>query len=227
MLAQVRGPWDPALDAMWELPLGHRALERGLEDVDQWLTDAAPGRGRAGAIAAWVGGILALVVVQRGVEQRQVLPLLKGRGQATPLEPFPELYADLARRELVVHRYLRDWLARPTPASAHPLREWLGDYRRCLKAYLSAREDVLLPLVALRLSAAEWAGVRRAIARATPQAHRSLALGLVLRGSTPEQAASSLERLSGRERLFWYAIGRVRFRSTMDRLEGRGRGVRV
>lgn len=221
MLVQVRGPWDPALDAMWELPLGHRALERGLEEVDQWLpTDAPPEWERVAALGAWIGGILALAAIQRDVDVRQVLPLLRRRGRAVPPEPFHELYADLSGCESIVHRYLRDWLARPTPASLHPLREWLGEYRRCLKVCLAAREDVLLPLVTLRLSAAEWAGVRRAVARATPHAYRALALGLVLRGSSPEQAASSLERLSGRERLLWHAIGRVRFRSVIGRLEG-------
>lgn len=221
MVVQVREPWDPALDAMWELPLGHRALQRGLEDVDRWLTDAQPEWGRANALGTWVGGILAVVAAQRDVEERQVLPLLRRRGQAVLLDPFPELYADLAGREPIVRRYLREWLEQPAPASVHPLREWLDEYRRCLAAYLAAREDVLVPLVALRLSAAEWAHMRRAIARATPPAHRAVALGLVLRGSSREQAASSLGRLSGRERLFWYVHGRVRFHSTVGHLEGR------
>lgn len=213
------GP-DPALDALWEMPLVHRVFRQGLADVTRWVRTVAPDeKDRADAIGhrliALLDGLGALL---RWTDE-DVLPLLRLRG---PMDTDAGLLlhrTDLEESVVVVRGMLATWagdLVRPEALLAA-----LTDCRRALEDYLSGVERDLIPMVAARVTAVEWQTLAREVSRRLPADSWFGALGQVLRAGTPEQAALRLEQLPPVLRVLWYVSGRRRFDRSLARLEGR------
>jgi hypothetical protein len=139
--------------------------------------------------------------IHRRTEGRLIWPLLRVRADHYGLVARMQEQRGLIGAGLAaVTRRLPGWERTEDRAAGEPLAAALDD-----------EEDVVLPLVAERLTAAEWALDGERGLEQIPRPKRMLALGAVLEDATDQEAAFFLGRVPAVGRLLWRVVGRRQY----------------
>jgi hemerythrin-like domain-containing protein len=213
-----------------EMAMIHRIFRRESRLMPQLIGAVDHGDvRRAGLLAdAWRTYALGLHLHHAG-EDELLWPKLLERAEpdAAQVQRMEAQHQELAAGLERVEESLGHWAPTAPAAARDLLVQALVDHHRTLCAHLDEEERVVMPLVALHISAAEWREVGERGLAATPRSKRLIALGAILEDATEEERAEFLGRLPGPARLLWRLVGRHQYRSHALRVRGEDtRGLR-
>ncbi|MFC3738316.1 hemerythrin domain-containing protein [Paractinoplanes deccanensis] len=197
-----------------ELVVIHRVFRREAALLSRFVTGCRPGdTARAAQVAGAVRGYTGGLLCHHRVEDELVWPLLRERARLYDelVQRMEDQHGRLEKSLLTIGDLLPRWELAAAGHVRDELAEHLTEHRALLVEHLDDEEELILPLVAEHLSAAEWDGVgRRALGTTT--------LGAILEEAGPDERRHFLAKVPPADRLGWWLIGRRQYQRQVSRL---------
>ena len=206
-----------------EMPIIHRIFRRQFAEMRTLVQEGRDlGTTRVGAIAGHLGFLLDGLHMHHTTEDDLIWPkLLERAGLDAPrVERMEEQHHQIDASVAEVRGAMSAWVSDPTPATSSALADRLGEFLAVLEAHLDEEEEVVVPLIDLHLTEAEWQEVgERGFEKFTP-AQRWIATGQMVEVATPEEVAMMFATLPPPVKVLWHLVGKRKYRRYITPVRG-------
>ncbi|MCW2599835.1 MAG: hypothetical protein JWM02_1664 [Frankiales bacterium] len=199
----------------------HRVFREALSAAPTLVGSVAAGdRSRADVVGSYYANVLSLLHVHHEGEDELLTPRLLDRSpaDAATLARIAAQHGGVLEGIAAAEGGLATWQAEPTAAAREALTGALATLDAQLSAHLDEEEQVVLPIAARHINAAEWGELPGHGMRHFGGDKLWLILGLIQEQMSPEQVAIMEAHMPPPVAESWTQTGRGLFRDYIDEL---------